>query len=275
MAIDISFFTPLNTHLNMYQCGMETCTPGHFYGPAVRDHFLIHYIVKGKGFFQVGDKLYNLEAGNGFLICPDVVTYYQADMADPWIYRWVGFHGLKAEAYLKRAKLSLSNPIFKYDADDALIDCFNDMFTANSLIKTMDLHHLSLLYLFISILIENSPDKAFTEDTNNKKQAYIQSSVEFIKKNYSRKITIQEISQSVNLDRSYFGSIFKQYLNLSPQEFLILFRMNKACDLMRNRFLSIADISRSVGYDDQFLFSKVFKKVKGVSPQKYRNTISQ
>lgn len=273
MAIDISHFRPLNTDLNMYQCGMMDCVSGHFYGPAVRDHFLIHYIIKGKGFFQVGDKTYNLEAGNGFLICPNVVTYYQADLEDPWSYRWVGFQGLKAESYLNKANLTLGNPIFKYTTDNALLDCFNSMLNANSLIKSNEVRYLSILYLFLSILIENSSDGDFTEDINSKRQAYIQKAVEFIEKNFSRKISIKEISKSVNLDRSYFGSIFKEYFNLSPQEFLIHFRLNKACELMTNKSLSIGDISRSVGYDDQFLFSKVFKKVKGLSPQRHRTTI--
>ncbi|MGE5613279.1 MAG: AraC family ligand binding domain-containing protein, partial [Bacillota bacterium] len=63
-----------HTDLNMYQCGTQECKPGHSYGPAVRDHFLIHYIHSGKGKFCVNGREYNLEGGQGFLICPDVVT---------------------------------------------------------------------------------------------------------------------------------------------------------------------------------------------------------
>lgn len=273
MAIEFSNSNLLNTDLNMYHCGMEDCSHGHFFGPAIRDHFLIHYIVSGKGFFQVADKIYELEAGHGFLICPNVVTYYQADSEDPWSYRWIGFQGLKAESYLKKANLSLNNPIFKYDTDNALTNCFDAMFNTNSLVKSSDIRLLSLLYNFIAILVENSPENTDIGDIIDKKEGYVQKAVEFIEKNYSRKISIQEISKSINLDRSYFGSIFKDYFNKSPQEFLIHFRFNKACDLMKNKSLSIADISRSVGYDDQLLFSKLFKKFKGLSPKKYRNTI--
>lgn len=72
-----------HTNIYIYQCGSPLCPPGHFYGPAVRNHYLIHYIHSGKEIFQVGDITYELKAGNGFLICPDIVTYYQADKEDP------------------------------------------------------------------------------------------------------------------------------------------------------------------------------------------------
>lgn len=273
MAIEFLNSNILNTDLNMYHCGMEDCSHGHFYGPAVRDHFLIHYIVKGKGFFQVGDTIYNLEAGQGFLICPNIVTYYQADYEDPWSYKWVGFQGLNAESYLKKANLSLYNPIFKYNKDNALTNCLVDMVNVNLLTKSSDIRLLCLLYNFIAILVENSPENTCTGDIIDKRESYVQKAVAFIEKNYSRKISIQEISNSINLDRSYFGSIFKDYFKISPQEFLIHFRFKKACDLMKNKSLSISDISRSVGYDDPLLFSKLFKKFMGLSPKKYRNTI--
>jgi YesN/AraC family two-component response regulator len=66
------------------------------------------------------------------------------------------------------------------------------------------------------------------------------------------------------------GAIFKEYFNTSPQNYLINFRINKACNLMKNPNLSIGEISRSVGYDDPFLFSKMFKKIKGIPPRIYR-----
>jgi transcriptional regulator GlxA family with amidase domain len=64
-----------------------------------------------------------------------------------------------------------------------------------------------------------------------------------------------------------------EYLKTSPQEYLINFRIEKACELMQANLLSIGDIARSVGYDDPLTFSKVFRKLKGVSPSKFRSSI--
>jgi hypothetical protein len=111
------------TELDMCHCGIEVCAPGHAYGPAVRDHFLIHYIRDGQGIFRVGETQYRLIKGDGFLICPGIVTYYQADWDEPWRYSWVGFHDSLAAAYLKDACLDAASPVFHYRQDDFFAAC--------------------------------------------------------------------------------------------------------------------------------------------------------
>mgnify|MGYP005836940863 CR=1 FL=1 len=261
-----------NTDLNMYQCGHEDCLPGHSYGPAVRDHYLIHYIHSGKGIFQVGDKTYHLSKGHGFLICPEIITYYQADFEEPWSYSWVGFHGLKAESYLSQGGLTEYKPIFKYEKDDFISNCFNQMLATNELVKGREIRLLAQLYMFLSQLIEVSLDDHHLEINGNRKEMYIKKAVEFIEMNYSRRISVEDISNYVGLDRSYLGSLFKEVLKISIQQYLINFRINRACELMKNVNLTIGDVSRSVGYEDPLLFSKIFRKTKGIPPRGYRKT---
>jgi AraC-like DNA-binding protein len=88
-----------------------------------------------------------------------------------------------------------------------------------------------------------------------------------------RRLTIEEIADYVGLDRNYLGSIFKKHLNTTMQEFLIDFRMKKACGLLKNEDITIADVVRSVGYQDQLQFSKVFKSRKTLSLLNYRNML--
>ncbi|NMB97558.1 MAG: AraC family transcriptional regulator [Clostridiaceae bacterium] len=258
------------TDINMYQCGTEKCKPGHFFGPAVRDYYLIHYIVDGKGIFQVGNTTYNLDKGQGFLIFPGIVTFYQADAENPWYYTWIGFNGLKAEEYLKKANLTMENPVFSYTKDDFVENCFREMIEIRRMEKAREIRLLGLFYMFISQLAETSSDFSQSNNLKNTKEQYINKMLEFIELNYSRKISISEMAKYIGLDRSYMGSIFKDYLKTTPQSYLTKFRMNKACELMSNQQLSIGDISRSVGYEDPLLFSKTFKKIKGLSPREYR-----
>ena len=88
---------PKFSDLSLSFCGYADCQPGYSFGPAVRPNYIIHYILNGKGTFQIGDSVYPLKKGEGFLIEPDVLTYYQADQNDPWTYLWVGFTGKNAE----------------------------------------------------------------------------------------------------------------------------------------------------------------------------------
>ncbi|NJD01179.1 MAG: AraC family transcriptional regulator [Ruminiclostridium sp.] len=268
--VQVPLYSLNNSDLNMYQCGIQNCDPGHFYGPAVRDHFLIHYVLAGKGKYCFDDKVYYLQKGQGFLICPGKITYYQADLEDPWTYTWVGFHGLKAEAYLKEALLTEGNPIFTYDKDDSMAKCFTEMIAAKKCQKARGIRALGYLYVFLSQLVEECANDRFIDYPSNRKEIYLRKTIEFIEMNYSRKIAINDIAGYIGLDRSYLGSIFKQKLNTSLQDFLINYRINKGCELMKNENLAVGDIARSVGYEDPLLFSKTFRKIKGMPPREYR-----
>ena len=264
-----------NYDINMYHCGMETCKPGHYYGPAVRDHYLIHYIISGKGFYKYGEKEYQLRKGQGFLICPEKVTYYQADEHNPWVYSWVGFTGHKAEYYLDQAGLSQESPVFTYDSDEVISECILEMvktYEANSWNETKI---LSLLYLFLSKLIEQNGLQSTGRKTVNTQEFYVNKATEYMEMNYSRKIKITDIAAYIGLDRSYLGAIFKEYTDKSLQQFLLEQRVDKACRLMKNGELTISDISRSVGYDDPLHFSKMFKRIKRLSPKKFRSTLNE
>ena len=88
--------TENTTALRIYYCGREQCAPGHFWGPAIRPHYLLHVVLHGKGEFFYQEKKYELSAGDAFLIEPMQTHYYQADKEDPWEYAWVGFTGSDA-----------------------------------------------------------------------------------------------------------------------------------------------------------------------------------
>ena len=97
--------------LTLYQYGYEQCEPYHTFGPAMRNHYLIHCILSGKGQYITNYRgemfTYELEAGQAFLIEPNTLIYYSADGNDPWKYMWIEFDGLKGAEYVKQAGLSL------------------------------------------------------------------------------------------------------------------------------------------------------------------------
>lgn len=256
-----------NIDLSIYYCGMEKCKPSHAYGPAVRDHFLIHYILEGKGSYYVNDKVYSLSKNQGFLIWPDTVTYYEADAKAPWTYMWIAFHGVKAETYLKYANLTKANPIFIYDKGNLLEEYISQICNLAESNHANEVKIQGLLYLFLSELINISRHVETAKE--DLKAIYIKKCIDYIEKNYSTNIKIDNLARYVGLNRSYLSTIFKNTVKVSPQEYLIHYRIDKACELMENTKLTISAISRSVGYNDPLTFSRIFKKIKGCSPKEF------
>ena len=253
--------------------GIEQCLPCHYYGPAIREYYLIHFILSGQGIFQYKNKKYSLKAGQGFLICPSQITYYQADAADPWHYVWLGFRGRQAEAMLRQSSLGLENQIIDFDSDmysgriEACIKNLSEVFPW----KTGRNYHLlgSLYQIFAALHEFNAAGQPAVEQLTGA-DYYIRQALEFMQMNYSRKISICEMAKQIGLDRSYFGTLFRQQVGTSPQQYLLNLRMEKACAMLKINDLPVAAVARSVGYNDPLLFSRMFSKVIGSSPSDYR-----
>jgi len=173
--------------------------------------------------------------------------------------------------YLKNTKLTNQNLIFNFKDIEYVKYCFKKMNSSNSLQKGRDARLHGYLYLLLSQLLEESGEGRFLEESECLQDLYVKKAIEYIRMNYSRKVSINELSDYIGISRGYLCLLFKKHLNASPQEFLVGFRMDKACELMRDASLTIGDISRSVGYEDPLVFSKIFKKVKGLPPKSYRN----
>ena len=93
----------------------------------------------------------------------------------------------------------------------------------------------------------------------------------YIAAHYTKDLSVQEISDHFGYSEAYFCKLFKQYFGHSFVSYLTDYRMKKAEDLIRTSRLSIKEIGKAVGYPDPNYFTKVFRRVRGVSPSEYRD----
>lgn len=257
-----------NIELNLYTCGFESCKSEHSYGPAVRSGYLIHLVLSGKGIYKVNNKTYNLKAGNGFLIYPNELIYYKADKNNPWEYAWIGFTGTKINEYIDKTSLTKNNPVFSFKKEGDLVKSIDSVIYATNLNSNKNIKIIATLYDFIYNLLEEIPNDNI--ETKITPKNYVEDALFYIQNNYQENISVSDIANYLSLDRSYFHKIFKKYTNKSPQEYILYLKFEKASELLLSTNLKVGDIARSIGYSDIFLFSKNFKKVKGVSPSEYR-----
>lgn len=262
-----------NTDLNVYRCGFEECTPGYSWGPGVRDHYIIHIVSSGRGSYTVNGRTYDLEAGQGFLISPGQIVYYKADSISPWTYSWVGFHGIKAEQVLKRAGLTKDNPVFSSSESDNLTSSLDDLIREARNAPGSDLMLTGMLYRFLACLVNRRENKIQAGEKTIDSTRYVSKAVEYIEKNFSGDLSVKSVADYLKIDRSYLSTLFSRHLGITPRDFIIKYRVDKACELLENPLLSVSDVARSVGYEDPFQFSKTFKSLKGRSPLYFRKNL--
>lgn len=260
----------------LFQFGWEQCRPLHSFGPAARNHYLFHYVLSGKGVLYSTDSTnetntYHLTAGQGFLICPGQRNHYIADEKNPWEYTWLEFEGLKAAEFIALAGLSFDSPIYNSCHPELQQQMKEEMLYIAHHGSESPLNLIGHLYLFLDALIRSSSTQMVPVG-GKLKDFYAREAILFIESNYHKDITIEDIAAFCNLNRSYFGKIFKDVVSTSPQEFLIRYRMSKACEYLETSNISIGEISNLVGYPSPLHFSRAFKNIYGVSPREWKLT---
>lgn len=245
-------------------CGWENCSSGHAFGPAVRTHYLFHFVISGKGAFEKNGKRWQLSAGQGFLIYPGESTRYQADTAEPWEYCWIGFAGSEVEEILTDCALSRDNPIYTDRSGGFLGRELMRLVETFAQPDSNKYANLGRLYRCFSHMVQKQNAKQPTA------QEYISLALDFIHSNFGYEIGVAEIARAVGIDRSYLYRIFRQELNRSPKECLTQFRLQTAAEMLTKTELSVTEISLSCGFKEVSLFDKQFKAAYGCSPLKYR-----
>ena len=254
------------TALSIYNVGFQKCDPGFSWGPGVRNHYLIHYIISGKGIYEKNGRIFHLEAGDCFLVYPNEECMYQADDREPWDYSWVGFAGVDAQPIINAAGFTPEEPVLRQlqngDTLDRQIHHIYDL-RGNTLASSVEMS--GRLYTALACLLKNSDMRT----VNNSYSDYVKAALDFMQSHYSYPISIQEVADYVGVSRSHLFRAFEQCLNQSPKEYLTSLRIEAACRMLDDTSLSVTVIANSLGFDNSLYFSKVFRKAMGCSPTEY------
>lgn len=248
-------------------CGYQNCTPSHSYGPAVRDHYILHLVTGGKGCFTILGKTYTVSAGKFFFIPPDTLNYYEADAADPWQYTWIGMKGDILAPFFERLGISAENPVGKFTAE--LYELAKNIFEDMSNDVTASLSAVGRCYLFLHCLERGL---GITETAQKRPSENVERAMALIDKSLHKPLSVAALADKVGIDRSYLCSVFKRELGCSPQQYILNRKMDKAKYFLSSTAENVKYIALSLGYDDPFVFSRAFKKVTGMSPSDWRQS---
>jgi len=99
----------------------------------------------------------------------------------------------------------------------------------------------------------------------------VEEALKYIEGRYCDSITVQDIADHLNMNRSYLHRLFKSFTGVSIQNYLLDYRIRQACILLQNTSLSVRSVAHTVTYADPLYFSRIFYQKMGISPREYRN----
>ena len=245
----------------------------HNTGPGIHDYFLLHTVLSGYGFFSLNGKHYRCGAGDTFLIFPGALFQYTADEREPWHYVWAAFLGHRCEPLLHQLGWSVERPVMR-GAGRKTFSLYRKLRRAlhrPARAALADLEAEALLRLLLHEIAKANlallPDDSAAAESPP--QQVVTQAMRWLELQFDRPISIGQLSKSLGYHRTHLSKLFKQTVGLSPMQYLMQLRLERAKTLLDSRF-TVEQVASSVGFSDPLHFSKQFRKRYGMSPTAYR-----
>lgn len=253
--------------LSFYSAGYEECKPKYSYGPICRSYNLIHFVLKGKGVFKINEHVFNIKAGDAFIIPAGKVSYYEADENEPWHYAWINYIGINSQLYTYNLVTSSDdNYVIRGLDTEKYKDAIMGLLSQHTNTASKFLKANAILLNIISMLYE---DVGY--DGRNQFKTSSADDIKFyIDMHFSDNIKLNELAKRFGIHPNYMTRVFREAYGVSPKKYLTELKLKKACRLLTVTNLPVSVISSSLGFEDQLSFSRAFKNGYDVSPSDYR-----
>jgi AraC-like DNA-binding protein len=235
----------------------------------INQHILI-YCIKGNGWAKVGDKLYTIANGEFVLLPANLPHEYGADDNNPWTIYWVHFKGTKSIDFINMMIKKMGEYVASVSFQENRMQLFEEIY--NSLERGFSTDNicyasLSLQYFLGSCCFDNNYHYL---DKQEKKDS-ISICINYLQNHLDKPLALKEIAEEVNFSVSHFAAVFKKSTGFSIIEYFNQLKIQKACQYLQFTDLRINEIADRLGIEDPFYFTRMFTKIIGVSPNKYRS----
>lgn len=244
----------------------------------------IYYFIEGCCKMDIGDEVINASTGYIIIIPPNILHSFYLETKEKTKFIHIHIDANDLELFLimdNNIRINLISILFsinnyyKIIADKNLKSLLYSIINEkkDTSIISRPLCNLHLIEFIINVINKQDMSSLFLNSKNSLTPKYVLLSFRYIENHYSEKIIISDIAESLNISSRYLSKLFYETTNLTVFQYLTLYRVNKAINLMITTNQSLTDISLNVGLGDIQHFSKVFKNIMGVSPRKYKQIL--
>ena len=234
---------------------------------------ILFYCVQGKGYYTLDGHTFTLNP-NQYVIVPatDKPLVYWSDTEAPWSIYWVHFTSDALQAFNRAYHIVPEQGPQYIPHNEKGIRIWEEMYenlsrgySPENLMNTnLCLYHLIATFVFSQQQNQNSssPEKAIIRET-----------IDYMKNNLDKTIRIEDFADLNKYSVSHFSKLFRLTTGMSPIEYFIHLKMQKACQLLYTEDSRVKQIAALLGYDDPYYFSRLFKKYMNTSPETYRKSV--
>ena len=218
-------------------------------------------VKKGTGkFYSPETGKVDIEENDVILLFPETEHYYHPDYS--WESKWVVWNGSEAEKLIAMKYFSSKKPVIKnafsvINDAHAKLDVLMNKETPGAILERK-------VSLFDMLLELHKRSETGTSSNANT----VKTAIDYIDTNLAKDLSLEEIATYCGFSVPHFRRIFKAETGVAPKEFIITRKIAKAKEYIFAR-IPVKETSEMLGFNDEFYFRKVFKKVTGLTPGKF------
>src|SRR5688572_18223508 len=231
---------------------------------------IIIYCVSGKGKARIEKQAYPISAGEFILLPAKRPHEYSADENNPWTIFWIHFTGANSENFISMMLQKMGSPVFPISFKENRMQLFEEIYSSlekGYSIDNLCYASLSLQYFLASCCFDNN----YNHQLKPEKDDSIDLCIKFMRNNINKTLTLHEIASAVNLSSSHITTLFKKKTGFSLIEYFNQLKTQKACQYLLFTDLRVNEIANTLGIEDPYYFTRMFTKIIGISPVKYRS----
>ncbi len=263
---------PLIGSLYLRKIGFFPCVKYHYIQKDKGcDYAMLVYCTDGQGWYRVNGNTYTVQANEYIIIPPDTPYAFGAENDNPWTIYWLHFQGSLAPNFLP----SYPNPKRIQPEEHSRLEdrirLFEEIYNCFSMGYSKEyMAYASLcLYQFLASFIYLEPYRSINR-VPGKESSFTSKVIHYMEENIRQNLTLEQLATYFKYSPSHFSLLFRKETGVSPINYFIRLKMQKACQYIELTDLKISDISTRLGFDEPAYFSRLFTKIMGLSPSEYR-----
>jgi AraC family transcriptional regulator of arabinose operon len=229
--------------------------------------YILLYCTEGTGQLVVNNTSIILKPNTYYILPKNIPHHYKSSQADPWSIYWVHFIGEFTDFLYKRYLETKDQPI-QIAYDEKRIQLFDEIFELleNSFeMRNLEVINIKLLDFISSLIYLREISPSLHEND------VVSSSIAYMKKNFKEQHFVTALAKQQNLSVSHYSRLFRNKTGSSPNQYFNQLKVQKSCQYLYFTDRNIKEICAELGFDDPYYFSRLFKKLIGMSPVNYKN----
>jgi AraC-like DNA-binding protein len=227
----------------------------------------------GQGWFASGGRHWSVGPGTLVFATRAEAHAYAADADDPWTLQWVHFDGQHAAHFIALTGLRPDESLIPIGEQPHISLLFSEIL--NVLQSGYSLHHLITISASLRQLLSNIAFLNTFAPIASGKGLHVEAVINYMLEHLTQSLSLDDFADYAAMSRSYFSSQFREKTGYAVMDYFIRLKIQKACELLETTEMKVVEISHYLGYKDPYYFSRLFKKISGISPSYYRQSMAQ